>query len=278
MAIVVNGITCQEIVRNYEESADWDRGPAAVKGFLCPWANRFQVANGLLGLATAASIGGGITLNLPAQHPEIPTIFVRQIAFEPKGPPTQGPRQLQFTNCIVWATYGCIPWSFSGINYGNIDPATPLIYAKQNLNIATETKTVPGQRAFFKTADKATGVDYAFPVTIVEMEVTLMHLPYLPAQQIITISQNPLNSMPFLGCAEGTVYFVGAGSEQSFDTAGTADQNFRMVFKYRPIAPWDQDWSGATWDTVLNKKLSDGGVPFLGRSDLNMLLPTAFSA
>ena len=275
MAIVVNGITCQEIVRQYREGADWDRGPMATKGFLCNWGDRFTVANGLLGLSTTTSIGGLITLNLPAAHPQIPAIFVRSIDIEPKGKPTQGSPQLQFEAAIIWANYGCIPWSFQGINYGNIDPATPLIYAKQNLNLVTETKTVPGQRAWFQSANKATGMDYGFPVPIVELEITFMHVPYLPSQQVITVAQNPLNSVTFLGCQPGTVFFIGMSSEVSFDTSGTFDQNLRFTFKYRPIAPWDQDWNGSAWDTVLNKS---GGTAFLGRSDLNALLPGAYAA
>lgn len=275
MALFVNGILCQEIVRQYEESADWDKGPMGTKGFLCRWIDRFTVANGLLGLATATTVGGVITLNLPMKHPELNSAYVRAIEIEPKGPPIQGPVQLAFSNCIIWAHYGCIPWSFSGINLGNIDPATPLIYAKQNINIVTEVKTIPGAKAYFQSLNKPTGMDYGFPVCIVEMEITFMHVPYLPSQQVLQLSQNPINEVTFLGCAPGTVFFLGMKSDQSFDTSGSFDQNLTMAFKYRPIAPWDQDWNGTAWDTVLG---SQGGDPLIGRSDLNQLIPGGYLA
>ncbi len=48
--IVINGVNCQEIVADFSEEYDILKGPSAKKGFICLWADRFTVANGLLGL------------------------------------------------------------------------------------------------------------------------------------------------------------------------------------------------------------------------------------
>lgn len=285
MAITINGVVCQEIVADYEESAEWSSGPSGTKSFLCSWADRYTVANGLLGLSTTVSVGGVITLNLPMQHPQIPTIFVQGITIKPAGPFFQGTGpQFAFPQAVITAHYARVPWNFSGIDYQQINPATPFIYAKQNIRFENQTITVQGKDAWWKTAESGknvtTGQSYGFPICVVQLEITLIHIPYLPAQAIFTAANAPLNSVEWLNCAPGTLFFRGAENEQVFDAAGNANANLRLAFSYRPIAPWDQDWHGSPlsppqWDTVVTT--SGGSTPFIARSDLSVLIPSYYN-
>lgn len=276
MAIEINGVLCEELVRDLSESYDLQRGPSMKKGFLCPWADRFLVAQGLLGLSTTVSVGGVITFQTPTTYPELGTAFVHAIDVEPAGAPVQGSPQIAFSHAIVWAQYHSMQWSWSGLDYMQIDPATPFVYAKQNIKFSTETITVPGKNAWLKSTGKVLGLDYGFPVAVAELEITLIRVPYLPSQQILASLQNPLNQYAFLGCDPGTVFFRGGSNEQTRDTAGNFTQDLRLVFAYRPIAAWDQAWDGTQWTQVVTS--SGGSTAFLGRSDLSQLIPSYYNA
>lgn len=274
--IVINGIECQEIVRDLEERYDLLRGPSMKKGFLCNWADRFKVAQGLLGLSTTVKIGGFITFETPLTYPELGTAFVHAIDVEPVGPPIQGAAQIAYSNAIVWARYHSMPWTWSGTDFMQINPATPFVYAKQNIKFSTETVTVPGKNAWLKTTGKVLGIDYGIPIAVAELEITLIRVPYLPSQAILQALQNPLNQSTFLGCNPGTIFFRGGSNEQTHDTAGNFTQDLRLVFAYRPIAAWDQAWDGSQWAQVVTA--SGGSTPFIGRSDLSTLIPSYYNA
>jgi len=274
MAITINGILCQEHVNGFQEGASWRDGGSARKGYVCGWSDRWTVAYGLLGLTSTVSIGGVITLNAPLKYPEGPPMYVQMIEIEPHGLPTQGTNQVQWTNAIVWATFGFYPWSFSGIDYQQIDPSHPYIWAKQNINFTTETITIPGRMTKFASSGNSTGQDYGFPVAVAELEITLIKVPYLPAQEIITALQSPINSVTYLGCAAGTLFFRGARNQQTRATDGTFTCDVSYTFAYRPIAPWDYAYDGqaGAW----NKVVDQSGNTLIPRSDLSTIIPTYY--
>lgn len=274
MSIIINGITCEEIVADLTEDFDLHQGPRMRKGYLCSWADRFTVAQGLLGLSTTVSYGGVVTFLEPSSYPQLGTAWCFRVEIEPKGPPSQG-EFLEFTNAIVWGHYRSQPWNFQGFDYQQLNPQAPYIYAKQNIKFSTETITIPGQYCWFTSAGKLIGQDYGFPVPVAEMEITLIRIPYLPAQEIITAQANPLNEYAFLGCDPGTLFFRGGVNHQTHDTAGNNTADLTLVFAYRPI-PWDQAWNGTEWDTVV---IGHGATAaFLGRSDLSTLIPSYYNA
>lgn len=277
MATTINGVICQEIVRDFGEDFDLMGGPRAMKGFYCDWADRYRVVIGLLGLSNPVSVGGVITINAPLQYPEISTIYCHSVRVEPKGSPIQGATQIAWPNCIIWAEYRTMPWSWAGIDYMQIDPSHPLLYAKQNLSMSIQFYEIPSRALYYATGKVPTGQNKAFPCPIINMEITLVRMPYLPAQGVLSAATNgPLNSGTFLGCADGTVMFNGMTNDQSWDAAGNFNQDVTFSFAYRPIAPWDYGYNASIpgWDKVVDGSSN----PIMKRTDLSVLFPGYYGA
>jgi hypothetical protein len=273
MALTINGILCQEIVGQFTEGFSLQGGPVAHKGFLCNWNDRYTVAQGLLGLSSTTHVGGSFTLQTPAKYPEIQTIYAHEIQIQPVGRPFQGQNQLAYPQVIVWAGYQALPWSFEGLDYGflenQIDPATPMIYCKQNLDISTELMTIPGIALKFSNGNKVNR-DYRLPIVNIDLQITFIRVPYLPAQALLAASLKPLNSTTFLGQAAGFVLFNGAHNEQTRATDGTMTQDLTLSFSWRSIR-WDFDFNPKT-GTFLQVQDVVNSNPVVQSSDLNQLL------
>lgn len=277
MSMVINGVTVEEIIRDFGEDFDLQGGPRAAKGFLCDWADRYRVVIGLVGLSNPVNVGGVITINAPLQYPEISTIYCHSVRIEPKGPPIRGPAQLAFSHCIVWAEYRAMPWSWAGVDYQQIDPATPLLYAKQNLSMTIQFYEIPGRALYYKTGKVPTGQSRSFPCPIINMRITLIRVPYFPAQGAIqAATQGPLNQGIFLGCPDGTVMFNGLENDQTWDSEGNFNQDLTYSFSYRPVAPWDYGFNPTSriWDQVVDS----GNNPIMKRTDLRVLFPGYYDA
>lgn len=259
----------------FGEGYDIQGGPTAQKGFLCPWANRAQVAQGLLGLSSTTHIGS-LTLNTPLSYPELATMYAHSISIQGVGPPTQGAAQLQFTYAIVSVNYQCLPWSFAGTDlgsyYNNIDPNTPLIYCKQNMAVSTTWIGIPSAKLKFASGNPVNDVQ-SLPLCQIDMQLTFIRVPYLPGQAVLVAATAPLNSATFLGCAAGYVLFNGMTNEQGRDTAGNFIQDCTYSFSYRNV-PWDQAWDpkGQAFSQVQNSS----GSALLARSDLNATIPPGY--
>ncbi len=70
MAVLIAGVLCNEEVNDNSENFDILQGPQATKVYLCDWNQRWRVVVGMLGLNSAVTIGGGITINLPMRYPD----------------------------------------------------------------------------------------------------------------------------------------------------------------------------------------------------------------
>jgi hypothetical protein len=138
MALLINGVLCQELLEAFGEAFDLTGGPTAKKGLICDWGLRYQAATGLLGLSSTTGVGGGITLLTPLQYPERTTMYAHSIEIRGAGRPTQGAAQLQYDFAVLMVTYQCLPWSFSGIDYMQLSPANPYVYDKQNMSFCSE--------------------------------------------------------------------------------------------------------------------------------------------
>ena len=281
MALTIGGVVCEELVAEQLEEFDILAGPTQMKGFLCPWANRFQVAQGLLGLSTTTHIGGLITLNNPFQYPEMATSYASHVAIKGVGPPTQGPIQFAFTKAKLVVTFSCHPWSFAGLSSNDfanqIDPTHPYIYAEQNLDFGSEWITVPGKSVYWKSSGLPLGPDtpWGFRSPIVHMRISIKYIPYIPAAAILSASAAPINSTPYLGCAAGFLLFGGAPTQQARMSDGSLTQSADYTFSYRPIAPWDYTYNGALpgWDQVVDST----GANIQKRSDISTVIPAYYN-
>lgn len=301
MAVTIAGILCQEEVHDYSEEYDIQGGPSAHKVYLCPWANRFTVIHGILGLTSVPSLGGLITLNVPMAFPELAaestnllaSMYARNVVCTGVGSPVQGASNISFTTARIVVTFGNYPWSFSGIDFFQLDPTRPLIWVEQHMEFSGEFITVPGLGVYYATSGKQLGApngqaNWGFFNPIVDMTLTLKNVPYLPAQQVLTASQQPLNSVTYLGCAPGFLMFKGLQDDRTHAPDGTPTGSMTLGFSFRPIAQWDCVWSGiksgtgaykptgttpAFWDQVLS---APSGNPVQGHSDLSRIIPAAY--
>ena len=275
--LVINGVTCEELVADQLEEFDILGGPSQTKGFLVPWAQRFQAAQGLLGLSVSTSIGGLITFNNPYQYPEMATSYASHVAIKGVGPPTQGPIQFAFAQAKLAVTFSCHPWSFAGLSANafnsQIDPEHPYIYAEQSLDFGSEWITVPGKSVYWKSSGLPLGQDtpWGFRSPIIHMRISIKYMPYIPAAAIIAASAAPINSATYLGCAAGYLLFGGAPTQITRMSDGSLTQTADYTFSYRPIAPWDYTYNGAKpgWDQVLDST----GANIQQRSDISNIIP-----
>lgn len=284
MAVFINGILCQELVDGYTESYDIQGGPGAVKGYLCNWADRFTVVHGILGLASVPLPGGLITLKLPLPYPELAaestnllaSMYARTCAVFGVGPPVQGANNIAFPAARIYVTFGSFPWTFAGIDFMQLDPTRPLIYAEQHIAFSDEFITIPGKSVFFKTTPARLDQPYGFFSPLADMTITLKQVPYLPAPAILAALQAPINSVPFLGCAAGNLIFRGGQDDESQSSDGTQTRDLTLSYSFRPIARWDQVYHGSAnaWDQVVNA----AGAPIIKSSDISTVIPAAYGA
>ncbi len=284
MAVVIAGITCEELVDGYTEAYDIMGGPSARKGYLCPWADRFTVAHGFLGLNSVPLPGGLITLRLPLPFPELAaestnllaSMYARRVEIMGSGSPVQGASNIAFFRAKIYVIFGSFPWTFSGIDYFQLDPLHPYAYAEQHIDYSAEYITVPGKSVYYKSSGKKLDQDWGFFSPIADMSISLKNFPYLPAPTILNALQAPINSVAYLGCAAGFLMFKGASDDRTWSSDGTQTASVGFQYSYRPIAPWDYVYNGAanTWDQVVN----NSGAPLIARSDLSAIIASAYTA
>lgn len=307
MAVTIAGINCEEVVHEYEEEFDVLGGPSARKTYLCPWANRFTVIHGILGLSSVPLPGGLITLNLPLPFPELAaestnalaSMYARNVLCKGVGPPIQGASNIAFTSAKLQVSFGNYPWTFQGIDYFQIDPVNPYIWIEQHMDFSGEFITVPGTQVYSsyngKPISSNGSAQWGFYSPMIDVTLTLKNCPYLPAQQALTASGNPLNSEEYLGCAPGYLMFKGMQDDRTHAPDGTPTGNITIGFSFRSIAQWDCIYNAlasspgnyyidggdpagecpAFWDQVLD---GPSGDPVQGHSDLSQIIPAAYQA
>lgn len=276
MARTINGILCQEISSGYTESAELGTGVQSRKGFLCSWGDRFTVAQGLLGYTQAASKGAPITFFYPARHPELLNCYVRRIDFEGVGVPTQGTYQLQYDQVIVWADFGSMRFNPSAQNsFGNGSGGiNGFVYAEQKMASSVEWVTIPRRYTKFKTSGKKTGADAGIRLALVEIEITLHALPYMP-DKVVLLKSGQINNSPYLGVGTGKLVFNGVTTSESANTDGTYTAEGTFSFTARSQR-WDYAFDGDNnrWDQVV---WPDGSTPFVTTTDFSTIIPAGYS-
>ena len=268
MSITINGIACEEIVEGHSESINIMSGPSARKGFLCNWTDRYTVAKGLLGLSTAVSVGGAITLNYPAVYPEINTAYCHTIELQPKGSPTQGTKQLTWPKCIVWANYGRLPFFANSLT--QIDPTNPQVFATQKLASSCEWYTIPQRGAHFKMSTKPINRDAGIRLSLVEIEITFKNMPYMPSPTAFGKS-GLINNATFFGVTIGKLLFNGLTTEltANYDGSYSLDATYSLTARSQR---WDYGFDPLfnRWDQIV---WPDNTTPFITTTDFTQILP-----
>lgn len=274
MATTISGIVCQELREGFEEGIH-EQGPVATKKFLCDWADRYTMANGLLGLVTnTGGAGGATTLTNPARYPESNNMFAREISIEGRGKATQGPLQIQFAQAVITVNYAVPQYNYLPNPDISLDPAAPYVYATQEIDFSREFVTVEKSSVTLANGHKLPDLPYSFPLAQAVMTIQLHRVPYLPAAQILMAMQRPLNSATFLGVDPGYLMFNGCRSQTDASSDGTYTQSLTYVFAYRPVLRWDEafDPDGVSGP----QQVRYNGAAILLRSDLSGLIPSAY--
>ncbi len=283
MAILINGVLCNEEVNGNSENFDILQGPQATKVYLTDWNLRWRVVVGLLGLNSAVTIGGGITINLPMRYPDFQqtaiSLYAANISVEGIGSPYQNTYSVGYTAARLTVNFRSFPWSFQGIQQNDfnnqIDPAHPYLYAEQNLSFTSEFVTVPGTSVYWSSSGKKLGNrNWGFRSPIINASIGLKNVPYIPAAAILQASLAPINSTAYLQCSPGHLLFNGAESHQARMSDGSLTQDVNYSFSFRAIAPWDYDFNGDLpgWDKVVDS----GSNPILQRSDISGIIPQSY--
>ncbi len=288
MAVTINGIVCQELVDGYTENYDIVGGPACRKGYLCNWSDRFTVIHGILGLSSTSSLGGLITLKVPLAYPELAaestnalaSQYARSCEVYGVGPPVQGASNISFTKARIYVTFGPYPWSFTGLDYFQLDPLHPYIWIEQHIDFSAEFITVPGSSVYVNPGgggrialDAAGQSDWGFFSPLMDMTLTLKNIPYLPTAAILGAMQAPINSTNYLQCNPGFLMFKGGADDRTAASDGTLTASTTYGFSYRPVATWDSVYVRGAWLQVTD----NAGAAVIPRSDLSTIIPAAYA-
>lgn len=273
MAFTINGIVCQEIVKDYSEQAEIGVGVNSRKGFLCNWTDRFTVAQGLLGFTSATGKNGAVTVQVGAKHPELQYCFVRSVSFEGKGRPQQGAFQMSFDKCIVWAEFGParnVQWGQVGFG----DGTHGFIYAEQKIATSCEWVTIPGRRSKFKTTGFTIPTEQGFRIGIAEIEITLHDLPYFPDYTVFNMT-GKINNAAFLGVATGQLIFNGVTTNETMSSTGVYTLEASYAFTGR-TQRWDYGFDGLNnrWDQIV---MMDASTPIISSADFSTIFPAGYA-
>jgi hypothetical protein len=277
--VVINGVNCLELVAGLEESIPAEHGPVADNGYLCDWALRYQLANGMLGLTSSSSVGGGVTFTHPYPYPESSNLWVHSVSIKGVGVPFQGPAQLAFPFAIVTAHFEVPQFGINPDPENSIDPDEPFIYATQEIDYSLDSINIPGSLTQSAFGDDLNS-DWNVQLPRANISIQLHRVPYLPAQQILASLQNPLNGTTFLGMAPRHVMFNGAKTHRTTNSDGTYTQDVGYSFSYRPIVGFDETVNPdpkkvpPLFVQVFTKTVPP--MPVIGTSDLNLVFPTGY--
>lgn len=271
MTVMINGVRCEELVNNYAEDVDLLHGPSARKGYLCDWNLRFQLARGLLGLAATTKIGGFITLQTPHPHPEMSTTYAHRIEIEGKGSPFQLGNNIAFPFAAVYCIYETLPWNFQPFDapFQQIDPTHPFVYAEQRLKSGVEIYTIPGNGCKFATSGLACQSDATIRLALIEMEITIKQLPYMPTDVVLG-QAGTLNNAKYLGVNTGCLIFNGVSTQTGAVSDGTYIQEASYSFTARSVR-WDYAYDPSIWD--YDQVLRGNGSSIFTLTDFSKIIP-----
>jgi len=153
-------------------------------------------------------------------------------------------------------------------NLTGIDPATPLLFASQDVDFETDFILLEKSQYVFASDSKKCSVPVKIEVGVSVMDVTFYRVPWLPMSLFRTL-RGQVNNAPFLGSATGCVLFKGARTHRDRLTDGTYVKQVQLILHDR-TKPWNQVYRPDTlaWDTIQDS----GGVKPYTAGNLSSLL------
>jgi hypothetical protein len=241
----VNPVNCVELFDGYKAGIH-SQGGVIVKKYWCAWADSFTLANNLLGVSSALSVAGTITRQMPHACPESPTLKCVDVDVEPAGTPLATAGRPAWTDAIVTAQYGVLPFATGELNptfdpNGLMSPDGQVYpFASISVDQSAEFLAVPDSSMKY-AGGVAAGTPIHQEVTrrvgTATIGCTLHRVPFLPFDRLLSLSGR-INSQPLFGRDANLVLFEGARTRIEVDNLGNAVCEIDLQFKYR-----EQDWN-----------------------------------
>jgi hypothetical protein len=224
-----------------------------------PWSVGDQVVNELLGYASKT--GGSIYFQGPHQYPLDPTgrslccqaevVGVGPPLLNSDGYPGYG------TGFFVDAMYRVPPIPMYAANDPDnamgIDPATPLLWASQDLDFSTDYILLDRSQYKYVSDSTVSNVPVRIKSNIIVWNITFHRCPYMPIQ-LLTAAGGCVNSSTFMGAPAGQVLFKGPRTHRDINPDGSYIQSVQLVFHFR-----NKSWNKVfRQDTLLWDGLVDG--------------------
>ena len=236
-----------------------ESGPWARKRYLVAWADRYQFSWDMAGLSNASGSKSWLQ-GIPYQYPESPNLFARELRIQPAGGMIVGSSPIAFPNAEITVLFGVLDWAalssqdpfgLQSLGTTAAEQAS-LLFATQELDFASEFIQLPTTSWSYASDGAKSDTPVHRRMTIITMNITWHRYPLMPMSKISTYADS-VNDATFLGCARGTVYFVGCKTVREATADGTWTQKVMMSLKYRA-----QDWNkvyrpdALTWDTMVD--------------------------
>lgn len=245
------------------------------------WSDSDAFCNAIMGFGTASGPASGITVTrqTPHQSPLSPNLFARSaVVVAGLGTPVLNADGYPDYDggALIEVEYRPGNTDYGPVNYNitnnQIDPATPVTWATQEIDFATETYTL-GKKLTYDSGPNSgaqTSVYATFQIPITIMVFTFHKLPYLPMTAVRNL-RGRVNSTTFLGSAAGLVLFKGGRSSREFNSDGTIAQRVVLTFEERDAsAPWNSLPSEN--DPTFYPVSGAGGVKMYKLADLTPLV------
>jgi hypothetical protein len=274
--VVIGGVECLELTEGLAEGID-DRGPYATKKYLCDWANRYALANAMLGFTRGTGgQGGSVQFTHARTYPESPNLFADRVAIEGRGRPSQGTLQLAYPFAVITVEYGVPPWRMVGDPNAGIDPNTQFVYATQDIDSSVQLIPVPNSALTLVNGHRLDDEPFTMRIPNATISITLHRVPFIPWPAIWNCMQAPISDLEFLGIDPFYLFFDGAKTHEEFQADGSVGKTLTLGFRARAILAWDEvfDKDGVSGP----QQVLYNGSPIYETADFRTLIPSNYFA
>jgi hypothetical protein len=239
------------------------------------WATADQMVNELLGFATKS--GQSIFWQGPHQYPLDPT--GRSLCYQADvvgvgAPQLNSDGYPMYSNgFFIDALYRVPPVPMypqqDPENLIGIDPATPLLWASQELDFDNDFIILEKSSYKFASDGTTSTVPVRVELGITTMVITFHRVPYMPTS-LIRSMRGQVNNAVFMGAAAGNVLFKGCRTKMDWNTDGSYTKSIQCIFQERTQA-WNKVFrpDTLTWDTLQD---GSGNGPYVAGNLSNLLV------
>lgn len=264
MSQIIGNVVCQELVAGSREG-NGARGAQATKRWLCDWADRFKLADALMGEGVGQTLAG-MDLTAPVQHPHIVApCLANQVWIGGVDSPRKGADgYLEWNYAIVEVDYAAPVFGTPAYPYPEFspDPTQPILYAEINLDIESQELTlrdsVYWQEGIGLAGKTLSSTYHSVHIPIVHVGLTFHRTRFLPLAASVTAAKAPLNvNDPWWGLPRGHWLFKGVRTHTAVYSDGLA-KDCTLALVGRPIASWNKATEdGRNWYLVGDKDGND---------------------